>query len=270
MLDQVSLMDKLWLAQRPNNKTTLEFTSNRLFFSIAPFQVLILWPVCVCVSNTSLPVEHSPVPYSVNPRRQGSLNCHSPHKHKWQNKSQSQLPHLKVQGSNPPIQWGTPQNIGSKLRGYKYTHPCPPLSRRAMNDWNKVQLIYRELKRHRHRSQACIYNYFLFLFTCRIAACKIKSTENLIFQIWYLFSNFLLWLHYQKANNVLISFNFRIPKVAFPLSHLLEFVEHSSFSMIFLLLIQRWNLGHPTTVNMTVSHGTEWNDFILATHWKAI
>lgn len=128
MLDQVSLMDKLWLAQRPNNKTTLEITSNRLFFSIAPFQVSILWPVCI--SNTT------PVLYSVNPRRQGSLNCHSPHKRKWQNKSQSQLPHLKVQGSNPPIQWGTSQNIGSKLRGTLST----PLT--EGNEWLEQSLTH--------------------------------------------------------------------------------------------------------------------------------
>lgn len=43
-----------------------------------------------------------------------------------------------------------------------------------------------------------------------------------------------------------------------------------AFSLTFLLLILRWILGHSMTVNVAVSDCTEWDDSILATHWKAI
>lgn len=43
-----------------------------------------------------------------------------------------------------------------------------------------------------------------------------------------------------------------------------------AFSVIPLLLILRWILGHPMTMNVALRRGTEWNDSILATRWKAI
>lgn len=46
--------------------------------------------------------------------------------------------------------------------------------------------------------------------------------------------------------------------------------ESLSFSLTFLLLILRWILEHSMTVNVAVSDCTEWDDSILATHWKAI
>ena len=57
-LNMVLVMDKLWLAQKSNGWTPLEFRSGSLFLPITPLQVLL-----------SLP------PWALKSQRVGTLNC---------------------------------------------------------------------------------------------------------------------------------------------------------------------------------------------------